>query len=305
MNECFEQGKPLGSERQCMGWGFQILPYLEETAVYNVSDITQLKQSVIPVYSCPSRRAPRTTFDPDSEDFFSSLDYAAAIPATQVSFTIPTRYNLALPTYQTFTVGTLTTLARVFDGGTTGTARNRAPPDRAIYDGVIVRSIWRYRSTDPSGKRIGEYAVNVPQPVKFSKITDGTSNTFMIAEKFVRSDVYEETGAFHYSDDRGWSDGWDADSMRLACFVPINDSDAAAFSPSEPLLERYFSDDFTAGGINNAIWNVLHFGSPHTGGINAVFADGSVHTLSFDINLVLFNNLASRNGEELIDKSGI
>jgi prepilin-type processing-associated H-X9-DG protein len=46
---------------------------------------------------------------------------------------------------------------------------------------------------------------------------------------------------------------------------------------------------------------VLHFGSPHSGGVNAVFADGSVRTISYDITSVIFNSLGTRNGEETID----
>ena len=49
--------------------------------------------------------------------------------------------------------------------------------------------------------------------------------------------------------------------------------------------------------------DVFFFGSAHTGGINATFADGSVHFISFDVDVVLFNSLGTRNGEELIDLS--
>jgi prepilin-type processing-associated H-X9-DG protein len=140
--------------------------------------------------------------------------------------------------------------------------------------------------------------VRSPRPVKFAGITDGTSNTFMIAEKFVRTDIYDDSGLLHYSDDRGWSDGWDADTMRLACFVPVNDGDSTAYQEGQ--LSDYFSDN---GQFGNPIYNVFHFGAPHTGGINSVFADGSVHAIAFDVDLVLFNNLATRNGDETLDKS--
>ena len=39
-------------------------------------------------------------------------------------------------------------------------------------------------------------------------------------------------------------------------------------------------------------------GSPHPGGFNAVFADGSVHTINFDVEVVVLNALGTRNGEE-------
>ena len=188
---------------------------------------------------------------------------------------------------------------RVFGGANALAQYPAAPPANHVYDGVIVRTPWSTQNVTVAGQ-VGR-TVNSPSPVKFAKITDGTSNTFMIAEKFVRSDVYEDTGELHYSDDRGWSDGWDADTMRLTCFAPLNDSDSSVFQ--EGNLGLYFSDNLQ--GAIGGIYNVYHFGSPHTSGINAVFADGSVHGLSFDIDLVLFNNLATRNGDEQLDKSGI
>jgi prepilin-type processing-associated H-X9-DG protein len=166
-----------------------------------------------------------------------------------------------------------------------------------------VRTPFRWTG-NVAGKVIGEKAIGSPGPTKFASIIDGTSNTFMIAEKFVRSDVYDATGSLHYSDDRGWSDGWDADTLRLSSLAPISDNDSTAF-PADANLARYFSDDFSSGAVGNGIYNCYHFGSPHTAGINAAFADGSVHLLAYDIDLVMFNALATRNGEERLDKSGV
>jgi Protein of unknown function (DUF1559) len=44
-----------------------------------------------------------------------------------------------------------------------------------------------------------------------------------------------------------------------------------------------------------------YFGSAHTAGFNSVYADGSVHTLTYDVDIVLLNGLATRAGGELID----
>lgn len=248
------------------------------------------------------RRQAKTSYDPSLDEIFATIDYAAAVPATRI-FAPPSantiRYNME--NYETFTVPTLITLFKAFGGAVGGSPRYPNVTSTYLYDGVIVRTPWTTELVPVSGG-VGK-AVKSPNPVTFAKIIDGTSSTFMIAEKFVRSDVYDDTGVLHYSDDRGWSDGWDADTMRMSCFLPINDSDTFAFQEGD--LGRYFSDDFSGGGISNQIWNVYHFGSPHTGGINAVFADGSVHGLSYDIDLTLFNNLATRNGEEQLDKTGI
>jgi hypothetical protein len=137
--------------------------------------------------------------------------------------------------------------------------------------------------------------------VKFAQITDGTSKTILVAEKYVRSDGYEAGDDRHYSDDRGWYDGWDADQMRLACFPPISDGDPIGWSTVDG-MDSYFGD---VGQNFGGSFNVYHFGSAHTNGINAVFSDGSVHGISLDIDPVIFNNLAARNDGQNIDLTSI
>ena len=81
-------------------------------------------------------------------------------------------------------------------------------------------SLGRFSSTPGTIRPI-----QCSRPTKFAKITDGTSHTFLLGEKYVRSDMYEGGG---YSDDNGWSDGWDPDAIRSTCFQPYQDSDAAS-----------------------------------------------------------------------------
>ena len=56
----FENGKPLGPDRQGMGWGFQILPYIEETAASQLHTEADLGKVVVTIYACPSRRPAKT-----------------------------------------------------------------------------------------------------------------------------------------------------------------------------------------------------------------------------------------------------
>ena len=44
-------------------------------------------------------------------------------------------------------------------------------------------------------------------------------------------------------------------------------------------------------------------GSAHSGGINAVFADGSVTFITYDVDLETFNRLANRDDGEVITQS--
>jgi prepilin-type processing-associated H-X9-DG protein len=45
------------------------------------------------------------------------------------------------------------------------------------------------------------------------------------------------------------------------------------------------------------------FGSAHPSGINALFGDGSIHMINFNVDVVLFNYLGGRNDDESVDLS--
>jgi hypothetical protein len=149
-----------------------------------------------------------------------------------------------------------------------------------------------------------EYVSGFPKAVKPAQVSDGTSNTLVISEKLVRSDLYDgspapdDPGSGQVSDDKGWADGWDPDCVRYTGVPPLNDADSGTCqSPNKPIRQTCigYGDDIP----------VLFFGSAHPSGVNAVFADASVHSISFDVDYLLFNALGTRAGEELIDQSSL
>jgi prepilin-type N-terminal cleavage/methylation domain-containing protein/prepilin-type processing-associated H-X9-DG protein len=298
-----EGGRPLGPERQGLCWGYQILPYMEETAARSIITQDDLQKIVIPIYACPSRRSPGTHINQITGKFVSVLDYAAAVPAgatTNNPASRPVSYDVRQGA--PLNVAAIQALAASWYGGKgAGTGRcgsiaggTYTNKDYLVYDGVIVRCPWVWDHLDTAtGKQVGDFCRGVPHPVKPAQITDGMSKTMMIAEKYVRSDEYD---AGLNSDDQGWSDGYDADSLRSTAFSPINDSEPIGWSTE--LGDRYFADPNGAGLTTSGItiYNCLHFGSAHTSGINCVFADGSVHSLNYDIDLVIFNALGTRAG---------
>jgi prepilin-type N-terminal cleavage/methylation domain-containing protein/prepilin-type processing-associated H-X9-DG protein len=307
VDQNIENGKPLGPDKQGISWGFQILPYMEETAAHTVVTHGDLQKINVAVYACPSRRSPgwhpsQYQVNSPAGNLVAVLDYAGAVPAgvtTHNQVSRPISYDVRLGT--PFTMAALQALGAVFYGGKDGAGAKCGSvsggthnADNCVYDGVIVRSPWAHDL--PAWTKdhpVGDFCQSVSHAVKPAQITDGTSKTLLVAEKYVRSDMYE---AGHYSDDAGWSDGWDADSMRTTAFTPINDSDPIGFSAD--LGDKYFSDPDTqiTSSAGVPIYNLLHFGSAHTGGINAAFADGSVHTISYDIDLVIFNSFGTRAG---------
>jgi prepilin-type N-terminal cleavage/methylation domain-containing protein/prepilin-type processing-associated H-X9-DG protein len=296
-----DNGKPFGPDKQGLNWSYQILPYLEEGAVHGLTTQLQLQATPVPLYVCPSRRTVSIA-QTSHEDILDNatlfpIDYAAAHPCTfecppgSPGCAAPVRYNPldAVPMTKAGYVAN----QKSFWGGKNGAVADPTVGHDQVYDGVIVRSPWRFLGKNAAGKSTGEFVANVPRPTPFAKITDGTSHTFLLGEKYLRPDWYEGGSK---SDDKGWTDGWDPDAIRSTCFQPYQDGDSTGYS----FLPLNAPGDFFGKDRD-----VYYFGSAHTGGFNAIFADGSVHALSFDVDVVLLNALATRAGEELIDASAV
>jgi prepilin-type N-terminal cleavage/methylation domain-containing protein/prepilin-type processing-associated H-X9-DG protein len=101
----------------------------------------------------------------------------------------------------------------------------------------------------PDGTPLRSYSVRIP-----ASVPDGASNTLLLGEKRMRTD---QVGHVQAADDQGYTAGWDRDEVRWA------------IDPPEPDQSGVLTD--------------YQFGSAHSGGFNAVFADGSVHFIHYTI----------------------
>jgi prepilin-type processing-associated H-X9-DG protein len=283
-------GQPNGPDKQGLGWPYQILPYLEQGGIKGIVTQLQLQQSVVPGYFCPSRRSAEKVLGVGGNT--TLMDYAGAHPMTTVCDTgaLPTgdRYDITKTVPYQGAVSYREAIRSYWCNS------NGMPRDNTVSDGILVRTPWRVtRVANATSPSVGERPAGMSPPVDSGDIIDGLSNTLLVSEKLVRSDLYAgnltEAGVGSYSDDRGWSDGFDPDTMRSTAVQPISESDGICFNQT---THRYC----TGNGVE-----VFFFGSAHSSGVNAVFADGSVHQISFDVDGILFNNLGTRNGEETVD----
>lgn len=123
----------------------------------------------------------------------------------------------------------------------------------ATWMGVIIRNPGRSRQTG------------------FNSITDGTSSVMVVSEKRVDT-TKRDSGDWH--DDRGWTDGWDPDTIRSTSVAPAPDRN---------------------GGISG-----YEFGSSHPGIIQAMFADGSVRQVSYNVDRNLFNRIGHKSDGNVV-----
>jgi prepilin-type processing-associated H-X9-DG protein len=107
----------------------------------------------------------------------------------------------------------------------------------------------------------------------------------VIGEKRLRPSKYL-TGEWH--DDKGWAECWDPDIMRSTMFPFAQDDELPDTSEAGDHVLPYA------------------FGSAHAAGMNAVFADGSVHMLSYDIGNEDLNRLGNyADGETISQDVGL
>ena len=278
-----KKGRPNGPLKQGLGWMFQILPYLEEGAAQTITDPDQLESYQVPLYTCPSRRTPNT---PPGSTISARTDYAASVAGPARSEIGDAEFNMYLadqhPTYTHFT----SKQAEIFwgcpgcppSGGRPLTALETAMGSggQPKFRGVIQRCDWHI--VNPvTGRHIG-----FTTKMTHAKITDGSAKTMLASEKWVHVTRYQELSQ---ADDRGWADGWDFDALRSTLIRPRSDSQdpPPGGTPEDP-------DNYP-------------FGSAHSGGINAVMADGSVQFISFEIDLENFNRYGNRFDNETITEN--
>ncbi len=281
------KGPANGPLEQGLGWMFQILPFMEEGAVAGLISQADLQKRGIPLYNCPSRRG--TTFDPGTGN--ALVDYAATIAGPSRSEIGDAAFNQYLndahPAHPTFKSNEgeifwgckgcndtnwwdLTKLESLMTSGGT---------NKPVFRGVIQRGDWYVANPLSSSRHIG-YMVKMTD----SKITDGTSKTLMVSEKWVYAANYQ--GGSGSSDNKGWADGWDFDAIRSTLISPRSDGTDPPPVPGDNSDPGHYP-----------------LGSAHSGGINAVYADGSVTFLNYDIDLETLNRLGHRFDGETITQA--
>jgi prepilin-type N-terminal cleavage/methylation domain-containing protein/prepilin-type processing-associated H-X9-DG protein len=120
--------------------------------------------------------------------------------------------------------------------------------------------------------------------IKLSDIEDGTSKTLLVGEKWVAINVY---GGGLWGDNYGWYTGHSWETVRFSNQAPTQD-DVVTAQPNG-------AGETQCNGCDM-------FGSAHPSGFNASMADGSVRTISYDIELGTFKRLTNRRDGRVLDE---
>jgi prepilin-type N-terminal cleavage/methylation domain-containing protein/prepilin-type processing-associated H-X9-DG protein len=133
-----------------------------------------------------------------------------------------------------------------------------------LTGGKITHALCDYAASNKEGTG----AVRQFDPVRITDIADGTSNTLLIGEKRMNRTYL---GIKQTDDNQGYTCGFNNDTIRKT---------------NRPPQPDYFAQSGDGGGL---------FGSSHPGVVNFVFADGSVHPVSYGVDATVFKYLGQKD----------
>jgi prepilin-type processing-associated H-X9-DG protein len=259
-------------------WAVLILPYLEQQNLYNMWDI-QLRyydqanfgnptldptRQNIPIYFCPSRRGPEVGF---------SVDNGGTDKDVPSGFTGNPHRPGGLGDYAACHGTDVATL----DGNG---ALSIGIPLAAVQPNGTPWTNLSQMFLSPLGTRITSWS----SQTNMASITDGTSNTLLIGEKYIRPVM-----RWGKNEDRSIYNGQFARVFRRAAGAPTNVTNppAAPF----PLVSN-IQDAWT--GQTPVRETFQRFGGWHTGLCQFVFCDGSVKGIRNSVDDVTLGRLAER-----------
>ncbi len=231
---------------QPAGWLYNILPYVEQTALYELpgdgepSTLTvpqleaglQLAETPVSLYYCPSRR-PATIYPKDSDG------PRVAYNAMRTESFVLARSDYAANWGDN-------PIADI-DNLTGPTSGSRMPPHPMGFHPEEVLEQFTGVSY-------------LESEVPFSRITDGASNTYMAGEKYMNPDHYDTGRSF--ADNEHWACGFNNDIYRSGLVAPLQDTPGVflpeSFGSSHPGVFQIAMCDGSVHGISYDIDPALH-----------------------------------------------
>lgn len=255
-----------GNKKQPGSWGFCVLPYIEQQAIYEMGngilgttarqDALKARMSTpVSTFICPSRRS--TGVFPDKR-----------VTQPYQSGNMPGWYYDGLSCRSDYVACGGGEFVNYYSGASPVTV------SQADWSGFV----WPILPGIENANGVSFYR----SEISINDITDGTSNTMLFGEKYLNPKNY--TTGIDGGDNETVYAGWDNDTYRMT------DMDVSC----GPYQDLYDPND--ADGRSHA------FGSPHASGMNAAYCDGSVHVISFDVDPYVFQSIGSRNGGEVFEK---
>jgi prepilin-type N-terminal cleavage/methylation domain-containing protein len=266
-----EPGRGSGKD-QPGGWCFSILPYVEQDALFNLgAGLTgeaavqaghQRSSTPLKLFSCPARRD------------------ATRLPLVYEKV-VTGNPNDGLE-YRNWPGRFLLTAGRTDYAAVGGTESNSGElgAGPTVAQAATAAGLASYWSGSEGGawNQLPRFngAIHARSENRLTDLARGTSNTFLIVEKFILTVNYEN--------------GLDPGDNECMYTGINNDVSRSTFDP--PL-----QDTVSSTGIARPTFRI---GSAHPAGLNAVLGDGSVRTITYSVDPVVFRVYGDRTSSSAL-----
>lgn len=273
---------PLGLKYQTASWAYQILPFIEQDNLYRTSDV--VFNGTTPINTIALTSANGFTDFPNGSFAIDVNQAAGPVRQTPVrTYNCPSRRGAQLLPG----VGGMVNFMD-YAASHPWTVPMPSSPDGLswIDDGSSSLTWWG---------QDGWHGVLEPRragKISFAQIQDGTSNTMMIGEKFIPPEFYEGGGDY---DRYGLVGGGWVDDRRSTGSIQSQLLNSNSWELLSYPARDINTNQFPPGSQDGVYRSIYHFGSAHPAGMNAVFADGSVHSVKYGIDPQVFNALGNRD----------
>ena len=263
-------------------WAFSVLPYVEKGDLWQQGlaasgnakklALIQLCLTPVPMFNCPSRRD--AILYPQAAEAPPAPVYVNEFPIPDCGPTDDPLTKICWPNVATKADYAANAGDVVYSVNGPLTLSTGDAINWATYSG----GSWK-----PALNSTGVCFLH--SEVRLAQITDGTSNTFMVGEKFVQVARYE-TGSVAGDDQNAYA-GYGRDVNRATGTVTNTTPAVVVGVPPKP--DSYVFKNSSENTASDS-W----FGSPHWSGMNMAMCDGSVQSISFSIDPEVFRGLGNR-----------
>ena len=284
-------GSPISGygKNQPGSWQYSLLAYMELNNLRQLGSgttagsaafqeaVIQVNTTPVPAFSCPSRRPAGVSIASGMGTLKSDFSQLVAVATT--SGIVKSDYAANAGE------------SKIFASNTPASAGGSIIQPASIAAGKT--HVW---SEDMESAFIGRLpnkyfqngVVYVASEISEARIEDGTSNTYLFGEKYMPADVYAGTSSMtppgfpSWGENQGMYSGFEWDNQRVAWGAdwPID-------------LQETFQPSQDRAGVTG-LSPERPFGSAHAAAFNMVYCDGSVHSISYDIDVNTHRWLANR-----------
>lgn len=240
------------------GWAFNLLPYIEQENIYNIGKGLPGPEPGGQRYNALAEQKAK----PMSIFHCPSRRRAIGYPPSETS------YNAAQP-------ATLAKTDFAINGGSAGSFLGGGPDISCINN--YPNCSWS--PTDAEIEAGFNGISNVRTEIKQAHVRDGTTNTIFIAEKYLNPNYYETGDACVDNNSVFQGNDWDTNRW----FPDVSGGNVVNGAARGPMRDT--------PGFENC---TERMGSAHASQLHAVYCDGSVHAISYSIDLKVYSYLGNR-----------